>query len=152
MTDGTLVGTAAYTLPLPEGWTDRTAVTLVAPPSGEGFSANVVVTRQALCDNLGLGGFADGHAALIREHATEYAVLATEHGELDGERCLLRTVRWRVGDEPAVQQLQAFCVRDGHGVAVIGSAAAERFAEAEPYFRRTLDGFRFAPAPVAAAR
>lgn len=145
MTDST-VGTADYSLPLPEGWTDRTAVTLVAPPTEDGFQANVVVTREPLCQGLGLGGFADGHGALIRQHATEFALLDSDHVEVDGERCLLRTVRWRAGDRPAVMQLQAFLVRDGYGIAVIGSAAAERFAEAEPHLRRAIEGFRFAPA------
>jgi hypothetical protein len=130
-------------VPVPDGWSERTATSLIAPPAGDGYAPNVVVTRERLCDGMGLGGFADGHGNLIQEHAPSYAVLATEHGEIDGERALLRTVRFSVGQAPPVLQLQAFCVRDGYGYAVIGTAGEESFAEAEPVFRATLESFRF---------
>ena len=54
------VATGHFALPLPAGWADRTAVTLLAPLEPDGFAPNVVVTREPLCANLGLGGFADG--------------------------------------------------------------------------------------------
>jgi hypothetical protein len=119
-------------------------VTLAAPVAADGYAANLVVTREPMCDGLGLGGFADGHANVIRDHADEYAVLSTEHGEVGGERALVRVVRWRIGDEQRVMQLQAFCVHDGLGYAVVGTATDEAFGQAEPAFRAALAGFRFA--------
>uniref|UniRef100_UPI00397CF102 hypothetical protein n=1 Tax=Salmonella sp. SAL4446 TaxID=3159901 RepID=UPI00397CF102 len=81
--------------------------------------------RERLCEGMGLGGFADGHGNLIMEHAPSYAVLSTQHGELDGERALVRTVRFSVGQAPPVMQLQVFCVLDGFGYALIGTAGDE---------------------------
>ena len=48
------VRTDAYQLPLPAGWSDRTAVTLVAPAAADGSVPNLVITREALCDGMGL--------------------------------------------------------------------------------------------------
>ena len=70
-------------------------------------------------------------------------MLATEHAEIGGERALVRTVRWQLGDEQPVVQLQAFCTRDGIGYAVVATAAEDGFAAAEPAFREALAGFRF---------
>src|SRR4029079_4830685 len=58
------VRTDAYQLPLPAGWSDRTAVTIVAPAAADGSVPNLVITREALCAGMGLAGFADGHANL----------------------------------------------------------------------------------------
>jgi hypothetical protein len=134
---------AGYTLPVPAGWADRSVTTLLAPPSDEGYVPNVVVTREPLCDGMGLGGFADGYANLLREQADDYDVLATEHAELGGHRAVVRTVRWRLGREEPVVQLQAFCTRGGLGYAFVGTAAEDGFAAAEPAFREALAGFRF---------
>ena len=47
------VRTDAYQLPLPAGWSDRTAVTIVAPAAADGSVPNLVITREALCARHG---------------------------------------------------------------------------------------------------
>jgi hypothetical protein len=138
------VRTADYELPLPDGWSDRTAVTLAAPVTADGYVPNLVVTREPLCAGLGLGGFADGQRNILRDQADEFAVLSTEHGEVGGERAVIRVVRWRIGDEQRVMQLQAFCLHAGLAYALIGTASDTMFGEAEPAFREAVAGFRFA--------
>jgi hypothetical protein len=134
---------AGYTVPVPAGWADRSVTTLTAPPTDEGYVPNVVVTREALCQGMGLGGFADGYQNLLVDQVSAYRVLSTEHAELGGERALVRTVRWQLGQEQPVVQLQAFCTRDGIGYAFVATAAEDGFADAEPAFREALAGFRF---------
>jgi hypothetical protein len=135
------VRTDAYQLPLPAGWSDRTAVTIMAPAAPDGSVPNLVITREALCNGMGLAGFADGHAHLMLSNGWE---------ELDGERALVRVVRFQVADSAPLMQLQAFLVRDGLGYAICGTATEHAFPEAEPAFRGVLDGLRFA-SPGAAA-
>lgn len=142
------VSAGDFDLPLPDGWSDRTAVTLAGPVSVDGYVPNVVVTREALCSNLGLGGFADGHLRLLRENAEEVSVLSTEETQLGGTRALVRTVRFRVGDSPALVQLQAFLVGGGLGYALVGTTGETSFADAEPSFRSIFDGFRLAEPAV----
>ena len=137
------VRTDAYQLPLPAGWSDRTAVTMAAPAAADGSVPNLVITREALCNAMGLAGFADGHANLMRDQVDAYELLSNGWEELDGERTLVRMVRFEVGDS-ALMQLQAFFVRDGLGYAICGTATEQAYAEAEPAFREALDGLRFA--------
>ena len=101
------------------------------------------MTREALCQGMGLGGFADGYANLLSDQVSSYQVLATEHAEVGGERALVRTVRWQLAQEEPVVQLQAFCTRDGIGYAFVATAAEDGFEAAEPAFREALAGFRF---------
>jgi hypothetical protein len=144
------VSTGDFALPLPDGWSDRTAVTLAGPVGETGFVPNVVVTREALCSGLGLAGFADGQLRLLRDQAQEVSVLSTDEIRLGGARALLRTVRFRVGDGPALMQLQAFVVGNDTGYAITGTTGADGFAAAEPQLREVVEGFRFAEQAVPA--
>jgi hypothetical protein len=145
------VSAGDFDLPLPDGWSDRTAVTLAGPASVDGYVPNVVVTREALCSNLGLGGFADGHLRLLRDQAEEVSVLSTEETQLGGTRAIVRTVRFRVGDSASLVQLQAFVVGNGMGYALVGTTGESAFADAEPSLRPIIEGFRFSAADVVAA-
>jgi hypothetical protein len=143
------VRTDAYQLPLPAGWSDRTAVTMAAPAAADGSVPNLVITREALCNSMGLAGFADGHANLMRDQVDGYELLSNGWEAIDGERTLVRLVRFQVGDSAPLVQLQAFFVRDGVGYAICGTATEQAFPDAEPAFREALDGLRFAtPAPT----
>jgi hypothetical protein len=137
------VRTDAYQLPLPAGWSDRTAVTITAPAAADGSVPNLVITREALCSGMGLAGFADGHANLMRDQVERYELLSNGWEALDGERALIRVVRFQVGDSAPLMQLQAFFLRDGLGYAVCGTATEEVFAQFERSFREVLDGLRF---------
>jgi len=145
------VSAGDFDLPLPDGWSDRTAVTLAGPASVDGYVPNVVVTREALCSNLGLGGFADGHLRLLRDQAEEVSVLSTEETQLGGTRAIVRTVRFRIGDSASLVQLQAFVVGNGMGYALVGTTGETAFADAEPSLRSIIEGFRFSAADVVAA-
>jgi hypothetical protein len=140
------VRTDAYQLPLPAGWSDRTAVTIAAPAAADGSVPNLVITREALCDGMGLSGFAEGHANLLRDQVDSYELLSNGWETLDGERALVRMVRFRVGDSAPLVQLQAFTLRDGLAYAICGTATEQAFPGAEADFREALDGLRFAPA------
>jgi hypothetical protein len=143
------VRTDAYQLPLPAGWSDRTAVTIAAPAAADGSVPNLVITREALCDGMGIAGFADGHANLMRDQVESFELLSNGWETLDGQRALVRMVRFQVGDSPALVQLQAFIVHDGLGYALCGTATEQAFPGAEQAFREALDGLRFST-PVAA--
>jgi hypothetical protein len=138
------VRTGDYQLPLPAGWSDRTAVTLAAPAAADGSVPNLVITREALCSGMGLAGFADGHANLMRDQVDAYELLSNGWETVDGERTLVRMVRFRVADSVPLVQLQAFVVREGLGYVISGTATEKAFPGAEPAFREALDGLRFA--------
>jgi hypothetical protein len=138
------VRTDAYQLPLPAGWSDRTAVTLVAPAAPDGSVPNLVITREALCNGMGLAGYADGHGNLMRDQVDSYELLSNGWEELDGQRALVRIVRFRVAESGPLVQMQVFLVREGLGYSICGTATEAAFADAEPAFREVLGGLRFA--------
>jgi hypothetical protein len=138
------VRTDAYLLPLPAGWSDRTAVTLSAPAAADGSVPNLVITREALCEGMGLAGFADGHENLLRDQVDSFELLSNGWETIDGRRALVRMVRFRVGESEPLVQLQAFMLLDGLGYVICGTATEQAFEGAEPAFREALDGFRFA--------
>ncbi len=65
---------------------------------------------------MGLGGFADGHAHLLRDQVDSFELLSNGWETVDGQRALVRMVRFRVGESEPLVQLQAFTVRDGLGL------------------------------------
>jgi hypothetical protein len=138
------VRTDAYQLPLPAGWSDRTAVTLAAPAAVDGSVPNLVITREVLCDGMGLAGFADGHAHLLRDQVDAFELLSNGWETVDDQRALVRMVRFRVGESEPLMQLQVFTVREGLGYVICGTATELAFESAEPAFREALDGLRFA--------
>jgi hypothetical protein len=150
VTSSSSVSTGDFDLPLPDGWSDRTAVTLAGPASVDGYVPNVVVTREALCSSLGLGAFADGHLRLLREQAEEVSVLSTEDTRLGSSRAIVRTVRFRVGDSAPLVQLQAFVVGGGIGYALVGTSGEQSFADSEPRLREIFEGFRLVSDAVTA--
>ncbi len=138
------VGTDAYRLPLPDGWADHTVITIAGAASADGFAPNVVVTRQPLCQGLGLGGFADGQQSLMRDEVDRYELLANEHREVAGARALVRTVRFELGEGPALRQRQAFLLHDGVGYTISCTASDAGFDDVDETFVAILNGFQLA--------
>lgn len=136
------VATDRYSLPLPDGWTDRTAVTITGPER-QGVTANVVVTRQGLCRNMALGGFADGWLRQLHDEVPVEEVGPVEHTRIDGRRAQVRTVSWRAAGLD-IQQIVGLVVDAGEGYAVVGTASREAFPALEEAFREAIAGFRFA--------
>lgn len=142
----TEVRLGAYSLPLPEGWVDRTVAT-VAGPMEHGVSPNVVVTREELCDHMGLGAFAAGWIARLSEELPVRELRPVEHETVAGVRAQIRTVGWRATGLEIVQ-LAALLVADDHGYAIVATAAEQSFEALEPVFRQTIDGFRLSRVEV----
>ena len=134
-------GTAAFRLPLPDGWADHTAVTLAGPVGADGAVPNIVVTQAMLCASMGLGGFADGQQNLLRDQTNTYELLSNEHADVAGESALIRMIRFTVGESDPLRQLQAFLVQDGVGYAITCTTSEAGFAQAEADFRACIDGF-----------
>ena len=87
----------------------------------------------------------------MRDQVDAFELLSNGWETLDGERTLVRMVRFQVADSAPLVQLQAFFVRDGLGYAHLRhghrAGVSRRPSRA---FREALDGLRFAaPAETA---
>ena len=137
------VRAGAVSLPLPAGWEDRTVLTIAGPPV-HGVSPNVVVTREELCANMGLGGYAGGWVSRLADELPVRERRPVEHGHVAGQRAQVRCLEWSA-QGTAVVQLVALLTADGHGYAVVCTAPAEGFEALEPGFRSVLEGLRLDP-------
>ena len=59
------------TIPAIPGWEDRTVLTMVGPNT-DGAQPNVVVTREQLCSNMGLGAFSSGWVQRLADKKTVF--------------------------------------------------------------------------------
>jgi hypothetical protein len=134
------IGTAAFTLPLPAGWTDRTAITITGP-ADDGFAPNIVVTSELLCDNMGLGGFSAGWLNKLGEEVPVTEDRPLEHVEIAGLRGHLRFVSWSAAGL-RLKQVAALLVDGETAYAIVGTATDWSFDELESSFRTLLGGFR----------
>ncbi len=132
---------------VPPGWADRTVVTLTGPDD-EGFAPNIVVTREPLCDHLGLAGFADGWVARLREEVPVSEVRRGEQIVVAGQRAQLRRLSWAAAGLRLVQ-LAALVVVGQTGHAIVLTALADQSEEAEAIFAGVLGSVRL-PDGVAA--
>jgi hypothetical protein len=137
------VRTDAFALPLPEGWADRTVVTLAGPADVAGYAPNIVVTREALCDHMGLGGFSQGWQALLADQVPVTPLGPVEHTEIAGRPANVRIVSWAAAGV-RLTQIAFLFVDHEIGYAVVGTCTEDRFVEFEPVFRSVAAGFQLA--------
>lgn len=137
-----VVGTAAFTLPIPDGWIDRTVVTITGH-ADDGFAPNIVVTTETLCDSMGLGGFSAGWLNRLAEEVPVTEERAVEHLDVAGQRAHLRVVSWHAAGL-RLRQIAALLVSGDAAYAIVGTATEWSFDELERSFRALLDGFRLA--------
>jgi hypothetical protein len=142
------VRTDAFAFPLPAGWLDRTVVTITGP-GDDGYAPNIVVTREALCDHMGLGAFSSGWVNRLAEEVPVEELRGVEHVTLAGRRAHLRVVGWgAVGLR--LRQIAALSVIGEEGWAIVGTATEWQFEELEQQFRALLERFTIAGEAVPA--
>jgi hypothetical protein len=138
------VRAGTVSLPLPAGWEDRTVLT-IAGPLVAGISPNVIVTRETLCDNMGLGGFASGWLDRLADELPVRERRPVEHTRVAGQRAQVRCVEWAAAGTAVVQLVALFCA-GGSGYAAVCTAPTEAFDALEPAFRELFAGLRVEPA------
>jgi hypothetical protein len=127
-------------LRLPAGWEDRTVATVVGPTI-DGAQVNVVVTREALCSNLGLGGYSSGWVRKLNDQIPVEEHRSVEHIEIAGEPAHLRLVEWEAAGL-RLRQLVGLVTIGGHGYAVIATVPSSAFDEYEPLLREMIETVR----------
>jgi hypothetical protein len=126
----------------PDGWADRSDVTLVAPgPPGEGAPSLVVTADRvpAATDARGLARLQ--HAGLRASQVYELEVIASARVDVGGVPAVCRTYRWRIGEHAMRQRLWCL-VAGGVGYTITASAPDERFDELAPQFEAAVASFR----------
>lgn len=124
-------------LRLPAGWEDRTVATVVGP-TVDGAQVNVVVTREALCSNMGLGGYSGGWVRKLNDQIPVQENRPVEHIEIAGHPAHLRLVEWEAAGL-RLRQLVGLVTIDGNGYAVIATVPSSAFDEFETLLRNMIE-------------
>lgn len=140
MIDTTHVTAGPISLPRIAGWEDRTVLTLVGPMI-DGAQPNVVVTREPLCANLGLGGFSTGWVQKLADQVPVSETRPVEHIEISGSPAHLRLVEWEAAGL-RLRQLVGLTTIAGDGYAVVCTVPSSAFDELEPDLRALIEGVR----------
>ena len=140
MSDSDRISAGSVTIPRIPGWEDRTVLTLVGPAT-EGAQPNVVVTRERLCDNMGLGGFSSGWVQKLADQVPVQEKKDIEHIEISGSPAHLRVVEWEAAGL-RLRQLVGLTTIDGDGYAIICTVPPVQFDELEPTLRAVIEGTR----------
>ena len=133
----------------PDGWADRSTLTLVGPTAQDGFAANIVVTRQVLPIPMDAPTFGRNDLAALRNEVEELRVDDERTVRLRGRLVFQRLHAVRMGPR-WVQQLQTYLVRPSRdrtspieGFVITASASPEAFGEQVANFRLFTESFEF---------
>ena len=125
-------------IPRIDGWDDRTMLTMVGPNT-EGAQPNVVVTREALCDHLGLGAFSSGWVQKLADQVPVRETRDVEHIEISGAPAHLRLLEWEAAGL-RLRQLVGLTTIGDEGFAIVCTVPSAQFDELEPELRAVIAG------------
>lgn len=140
MAESAHISAGSVSIPRIDGWEDRTVLTMVGPNT-EGAQPNVVVTRERLCDNMGLGAFSSGWVQKLADQIPVQETRGVEQVEISGAPGHLRVVEWEAAGL-RLRQLVGLTTIDGDGYAVVCTVPSVQFDELEPQLRAVIDGVR----------
>jgi len=143
ISQSTHVTSGTVTIPQPAGWQDRTVLTLVGPMV-EGAQPNVVVTRERLCDNMGLGGFSSGWVQKLADQVPALESQPVEHIEISGAAGHLRLLEWEAAGL-RLRQLVGLTTIAGDGYAIVCTVPSVAYAAMEAELRAVIEGTRITP-------
>ena len=134
---------------IPEGWVDRSTLTLVGPTSPDGFAVNIVVTRQPVEPGTDVTAFGKAQVKDLAEQFDDIRVDDERTVRFKGRPIFQRMHALRLG-ERWVQQVQTYFVRgpnppDGltEGYVVTGTASMDTFDQYKDAFKRFTEAFEF---------
>jgi hypothetical protein len=126
---------------LPEGWEDRTMVTLVGPRGARGFAANIVITREPIGGAAGVADYARRQLAAMKAELPRLEVLDEREVAHRGAPAFARLQRFEAGDD-VVQQAQTFVLSGATVYVITCSAQRDDFDAHIPAFRQITESFR----------
>lgn len=132
-----------FSTALPEGWDDRTMITLVAPVDPKEFATNIVITRHFVESNQSLEGFVDEQTKLLQSALPTFEILDYRVNEVKGFPACQQLQRFQT-ENGMLQQVQTFILANQMIYAITGTAAVARFNENLDAFRVVVENLEIA--------
>lgn len=125
---------------LPEGWEDRSMITLVRP-GGDDFTPNVVVMREPVAAGADVADYARQQRAITARELPDLEVLDERLTTVGGAPAFQRLQRFDAGGR-RLQQAQVYVLAGRTAFVLTCTATLEQFDEQIPHFRRIVASFR----------
>ena len=131
-----------WTADLPDGWEDRSMITLVGETDAGGFASNIVVTRQKVDSETTLEDYAAIQADMMRHEIGNIQILDERAIDIGGTPAFQRLQRFAVSETQIIQQVQTFFLHGEVVFAITGTATLETFDRSIPAFKKFVETFK----------
>lgn len=127
---------------LPDGWADRSVLTLVAQDAKDGFASNVVVLRQEVSGATSVEDYAQEQIRAVAASVENFDLLDERPAAIQGKSAYQTLQRFAANGE-IVQQAQTFILYNRTIFVFTCTALLREFDAAIPAFRAVMDNLAF---------
>jgi hypothetical protein len=145
-------GSIGVSLPMPEGWFDKTMIVYSAPLApGDTMASNIVVSRDALAVGEDFPGYCERQLATFTTSLPRFSLHERQIGDFGGRRAARIDFEWAAA-AGQLGQVVTF-IDAGHGVVVsfAGSAPADEISRYRSVFQHHLERLEIGAAPGVSA-
>ncbi len=111
---------------LPDGWVDRSMITLVGATGAAGIAANIVVTREEIDGQTSVEDYAETQKQAMMQEIERVEILDERPTTVNDALAFQRLQRFQIEDL-YIQQAQTFILGGGSVFVITGTAAVEDF-------------------------
>ncbi len=111
---------------LPDGWADRSMITLVGATGAAGIAANIVVTREEIDNQTSVEDYAETQKQAMMQEIERVEILDERATTVNDAPAFQRLQRFQIEDL-YIQQAQTFILGGGSVFVITGTAAVEDF-------------------------
>lgn len=126
---------------LPDGWSDRSMITLVGATGASGIAANIVVTREAVDNRTSIEDYAERQKQLMMREVERIEILDERATTVNNAPAFQRLHRFQV-ENLQIQQAQTFILGGGSVFVITGTAALEDFNNIIDAVREFTENFQ----------
>lgn len=126
---------------LPEGWEDRSMITLVGGAGTAGFAPNVVIMRQGAAPQTSIEAYAREQRAATEAEIDDLEIVDERAATVGGAPAFQRLQRFSAQGR-RLQQAQTYVLGDRVVFILTCTATLEQFNDHIAHFRRVVDTFR----------
>lgn len=126
---------------MPEGWQDRSMITMVGPVTVSGFAPNAVIMREQVSTRTSIKDYAAQQRLLTAREIPDLEVLDERPTTVNGAPAFQRLQRF-TSQGRRLQQAQTYVLGDAVVFVITCTATLEQFNESIPAFRHIVDHFQ----------
>jgi hypothetical protein len=126
---------------LPDGWVDRSMITLVGATGAAGIAANIVVTREEIDGQTSIEDYAETQKQLMTKEIERVEILDERATTVNKAPAFQRLQRFQIEDL-YIQQAQTFILGSGSVFVITGTAAIEDFDKIINAVREFTESFQ----------